>query len=206
MALEVLASVSMWRSAMRDADRAWLRALLVGNLIFIPIGIAMLAVLPETPLRLVVGCALLFTAAGLRIASHHSFASTAGLRATAGTASGLLNGVAASGGVAAAMLMAAAHVPPAKLRATMVSFLLYAGVYVLVCAALMPTGKAGGLVSYETLRWAALLAPTMLAGIWLGKHSFANTDPAGYRQHVLTLLIVISALGVARAGFDLVTG
>ncbi len=203
LALEVVASISMWRSAMRDADRDWLRWLLLGNLIFIPFGIALLAVLPETLLRLLVGSALLITAVGLRLASTRTFAPTPGLRMTAGIASGLLNGVAASGGVAAAMLMAASRLPAAALRATMVTFLLYAGAYALFCAALVPHGKAASLLSIDTLRWALLLAPTMLAGIWIGKHSFANADPTGYRHHVLTLLIVISALGVLRAAFDL---
>ncbi len=203
LALEVLASISMWRSALRDADRDWLRWLVAGNLLFVPAGIALLAVLPVAWLRLLVGLALLVTAVGLRLASTHRFAPTVGLRVTAGVASGLLNGVAASGGVAAAMLMAAARLPPAALRATMVSFLLFAGAYALACAAWMPTRQGVGLVSIETLRWAVLLAPTMLAGIWLGKHSFAHANPAGYRHHVLTLLIVISALGVLRAGADL---
>lgn len=203
LALEVVASVSMWRSAMREADRHWLGWLLACNLVFMPVGIALLAVLPETPLRLVVGCVLLITAVGLRFAGKHHFAPTAGLRATAGVASGLLNGITASGGVAAAMLMAASRLPAATLRATMVSFLLFAGAYGLLCAALVPSGKGTNLLSTDTLRWALLLAPTMLAGIWIGKHSFANADPAGYRHHVLTLLIVISALGVLRAGFDL---
>ncbi len=205
LALEIVASVSMWRSAMRDADRTWLGWLLAGNLLFVPVGIALLAVLPETLLRLLVGCALLITALALRFTATHTFAPTPALRATAGIASGLLNGVAASGGVAAAMLMAAARLPAARLRATMVSFLLFAGAYALLCAALMPTAKGNSLISLDTLRWALLLAPTMLAGIWLGKHCFANADPAGYRQHVLTLLIVISALGASRAAFDLLT-
>ncbi len=206
MALEVVASISMWRSAWREADRSWLSWLLVGNLMFIPVGIAMLAWLPQTLLRLLIGCVLLFTAVGLRMASKRTFAPTAGLRASAAVASGLLNGVTASGGVAAAMLMTAARVPAAALRATMVSFLLYAGIYVLICAGLVPNGRDNGLINGETFRWAMLLAPTMLAGIWIGKHSFANADPSGYRQHVLTLLIVISALGVARASFDLWRG
>lgn len=206
LALEVVASVSMWRSAWRDADRSWLKWLLIGNLFFIPIGIALLAWLPQTLLRLLVSGALLLTALGLRRASTRHFAPTTALQAGAGFASGLLNGVTASGGVAAAMLMAAARVPAAALRATMVSFLLYAGAYALLCAGLVPNGRGSGLISVDTLRWALLLAPTMLAGIWIGKHSFASADHSGYRQHVLTLLIVISTLGALRAGFDLWRG
>jgi uncharacterized membrane protein YfcA len=204
LALEVLASISMMRSALQEADRAWLRWLLVGNLLFIPVGITLLTVLPETLLRLLVGGALLASAVGLKLASEHRFAPTPGLRITAGIASGLLNGVAASGGVAAAMLMAASRLAPAALRATMVTFLLCAGAYALLCAALVPRGMGTTrLFTIDTLRWALLLAPTMLGGIWIGRHAFTNVDPARYRRHVLDLLIVISALGMLRAAFDL---
>lgn len=206
LALEVVASISMLRSSLRDADRDWLRWLVIGNLIFIPIGITMLVVLPTTLLRLLVGGVLLVSAIGLLRASERTFAPTRGLRATAGVASGLLNGVAASGGVAAAMLMAASRMPPAPMRATMVSFLLFAGSYALLCAVLLPMGSGTRLISMDTLRWGLMLAPTMLLGIWIGRHSFANANPTGYRHHVLRLLIGISALGVLRALIDLGAG
>jgi uncharacterized membrane protein YfcA len=204
LALEVLASISMLRSATQAADQAWLRWLLIGNLVFIPVGIVMLTVLPETLLRLLVGGVLLASAVGLKLAAGHTFAPTPALRITAGVASGLLNGVAASGGVAAAMLMAASRLAPAVLRATMISFLLYAGAYALLCAALVPHGTGGTpLFTADTLRWALLLAPTMLGGIWIGRHAFTAADPARYRRHVLDLLLVISALGVLRATLEL---
>jgi uncharacterized membrane protein YfcA len=203
MALEVLASASLWRSAIKSADQAWLRALLAGNLVFVPIGIALLAYMPQMLLRLLVGLALFVTAIGLLLASGRQLAPTRGLRAVAGVASGLLNGVTASGGVAAAMLMAGAHLPAAALRATMVSFLFFAGIYVLLCAALLAGGGGTALLGVQTLRWAALLAPTMLAGVWIGRRLFTDGDPTRFRRHVLTLLIVISALGVLRAALDL---
>ena len=126
----------------------------------------------------------------------------------AGVASGLLNGVAASGGIAAAMLMAAARLPPLALRATMVSFLFFAGAYALACAGVASAGGGAQtrLVSADTLRWALLLAPGMLAGIWIGHRSFDSVDPAQYRRFVLNVLIVISTLGVLRALFDLTRG
>lgn len=206
LALEVVASVSMLRSSLRDADRDWLRWLLIGNLVFIPVGIALLVVLPTTTLRLLVGGVLMASAIGLLRASERTFAPTRALRATAGIASGLLNGVTASGGVVAAMLMAAAHVPAAALRATMVSFLFFAGIYAVLCALLLPMGSGTQLISMATLRWGLMLAPTMLLGVWIGRHSFANANPAGYRHHVLRLLIVISGLGVLRALIDLSAG
>jgi len=204
LALEVLASISMMRSAWQEADRDWLRWLLIGNLVFIPVGITLLTVLPETLLRLLVGGVLLVSAVGLKLTAGHTFAPTTTLRMTAGIASGLLNGVAASGGVAAAMLMAASRLAPGALRATMVSFLLFAGAYALLCAALVPRGTGTmQLLSVDTISWALLLAPTMLGGIWIGRHAFTSVDPARYRRHVLDLLLVISGLGVLRASFDL---
>jgi hypothetical protein len=43
----------------------------------------------------------------------------------------------------------------------------------------------------------------MLLGMRLGRKAFARSKPEGFRLLVLNLLIVISALSVARAFFDL---
>lgn len=205
LSLEVLASISMWHAATADADRAWLRWLLPCNLLCVPMGVALLAVLPEDWLRLAVAATLLISALTLWRLSEHTLKSTPALRMAGGVASGLLNGVAASGGVAAAMLMAATRAPAATLRATMVSFLLFAGIYTLACAAWVPLGTSRGssLLSADTVRWGLLLAPSMLAGIWLGRRSFHSAAPARYRRFVLQLLIVISTLGALRAGLAL---
>lgn len=203
LTLEVLASLSMWRSALREADRSWLGWLLAGNLVFIPVGIGLLAWLPPTELRLVVSVTLLVAAVLMRLAGSRQFAPTRHLQVGAGLASGLLNGMTASGGVAAAMLLTAAGVPAAALRATMVSMLFFAGLYALLCAALMPHGQGTGLLTTDTLRWGLLLAPTMLAGVSLGRRAFAHIDAGSFRRHVLTLLIVIAALGTLRAASQL---
>ena len=206
LALEVLASFSLIRTASRKADPAWLRWLLVGNAVCIPIGIALLVLLPETLVRLLVGSALFASAVLLRLAGERSFAPTRGLRIGAGVASGLLNGIAASGGVAAALLMTAARVPAAALRGTMITMLLYAGAYALVCAGLLSQDAAGrNLLGIDTLRWMLLLGPAMFVGIALGRRSFSVVDPKRYRMFVLNLLMAISALGVLRAGFDLLS-
>lgn len=204
LALEVLASISMMRGAVQQMDRRWFQALLWGNVLCIPLGLAALARLPAIELRLIVGSALLGGALLLRAASSHTLADNAWLRAGAGAASGLLNGVAASGGVAAAMLMAAARLPAAPLRGTMVCFLFFAGAYALVWASATTASGAGtaSLVGPATLQWALVLAPGMLVGIWIGQRSFSGADPSRYRDKVLNLLIVISTLGVGRAGLD----
>jgi uncharacterized protein len=64
--LEVLASIGLLRGAWHDIDWPWLGWLVLGNALAIPLGIALLAWLPETPLRLVIGALLLLAAALLR--------------------------------------------------------------------------------------------------------------------------------------------
>ncbi len=203
--LEVLASISLIRSATGDADRRWLGWLIAFNLLCIPLGLLLLAWLPETQLRLAVGATLLLTAMLLRVFEGHTIAPGPAMRAATGAASGLIQGAAASGGVTAALLMTAARLPPTSLRATMIAYLLFAGPYTLICAAFVTRASAGAtaLLTTRTLLDAALFAPVMMLGIWIGKRSFAGTDPARYRRFVLNLLIAMATLGVGRALFDL---
>lgn len=205
VSLEVLASIGMWRAATAEADGAWLRWLLPCNLLLVPAGVALLAVLPEARLRLLVSGTLMCSALLLWRLSEHTLVASARLRLAAGIGSGLLNGLAASGGAAAAMLMAATRPAPVAMRATMISFVFFSGAYTLVCAALVPLGTARGapLLGFDTLRWALLLAPSMFVGIWIGQRSFANADPRRYRRFVLMLLVSISALGALRSIFEL---
>ncbi len=208
MILEAIASIGMVRSVAADVDRRWLRSLIIGNALCVPIGLAALAWLPALQVRLLVGGGLLTAALAMRLADGHSFAPTALLRGTAGVASGLLNGLAASGGVAAAMLMAATRPAPATLRATMITYLLFVSVYALLCAALLSQADrtATTLLGADTLRWVLVLAPTMFLGIRSGRRAFGNANPNRYRRFVLNLLIVVASLGLASAAWTILQG
>lgn len=63
--LGVLASSSMLGGALPNVDWRWISWLMLGNLICIPIGVALLAVVPEIPLRQLIG-SLMLVAAALR--------------------------------------------------------------------------------------------------------------------------------------------
>lgn len=202
--LEVLASLSLLRGALAFADWRWLSWLLAGNALFIPAGVALLAWLPETPLRLLIGTLLLAAALASRFGFVMALQPTRGVRFGAGVVSGLFNGVAAIGGTALAVLLSASAMPPAAMRATMIVLFLFTDLYALAVAAVLPGGgEAGGdgraLLGAQTLRWALFLAPAMLAGIWVGQRSFAGISPERFRRIVLDLLIVIAVLGVLRA-------
>jgi len=203
--LEVVASLSVWRSAVRALDATWLRPLIVGNLFFVPLGVLMLAYLPGVMLRLVVGLALLLTALGLRARGDHRIDPTRSVKGATGALSGLLNGLAASGGVAAALMMTATNVPPLALRGTIITFLVFGCSYTLLWAGLISASAGAGfnLFGPDTLIWVAVLAPGMFLGMWIGRKAFVVANPRRFRQLVLNLLILMSGLGVARALFDL---
>lgn len=202
-ALEVLASLTLLREALRDADRRWLAALAIGNAVGIPLGVALLAHVPETPLRLVVGALLLGLTAVQRLGLELRLAPTPATRLAVGAASGLANGVAAIGGIVVAVLLGPSQLAPAALRATLILLFLMTDLYALAWAALLPAADARPLVDGGTFAWALILAPAMLAGIALGGRAFRGASPEGFRRRVLDLLLVVSALAVLRAAIDL---
>ena len=203
--LEILASLSQLRGIARDVDMPWLSWLMVGNLICIPVGVALLAWLPETPLRLLIGALLMAAALLLRGGAHVTLVPTRGVRLAAGLASGFINGVGAIGGIATAVLLSPAKMAPAALRATLIALLLFSDVVSLVAAALMPSSAhaSGNLLGPNTLKWALWLAPAMLAGIWWGERSLQGVSPEQVRKHVLNLLIALATVSVLRSLFSL---
>lgn len=201
--LEVLASLTLLRSAWKDVDWHWLSWLVLGNALCIPLGVALLAFASETPLRLLIGALLLLAAALLRSGWSLALAPTRATRLATGLVSGLVNGVAAIGGIAVAVLLSATALAPAAMRATMILLFLFTDLYALLWAWLMPRADGVALLGGGTLRVALWLAPAMLAGIALGQRAFGGVSPQRFRRRVLDLLLLIAGLSVLRAGWAL---
>ncbi len=203
--LEVFASISMLRGALRDVDWRWLSWLALGNVVCVPIGVALLAVVPETALRLLIGSLLLVAAALMRSGVRFALQPTVGVRLATGMVSGFANGVAAIGGIVVALLLSTAQVPAATLRATMVILLLMTDLYALAWAGFISVGGDAGLalLNVDTLRTALWMTPAMLLGIWLGSRAFAVMSAEQFRRQVLNLLVLIALAGVIRGLMDL---
>ncbi|MEO8081374.1 MAG: sulfite exporter TauE/SafE family protein [Caldimonas sp.] len=203
--LEVLASVTLLKSALPHVDWRWLGWLVLGNALFSPLGILVLASVPETPLRLVIGALLLAAAALQRRGRSFDLEPTRAVRFAVGSIAGLANGIAAIGGIAVAVLLGTSRLPPVALRATLIVLFLVTDLYALAWSALVPAGAHGTspLLGPATLAWALWLTPAMLAGIAVGGRFFAGTSPTTFRRRVLDLLIVVAALSVTRALIDL---
>jgi len=197
--LEVLASLTLLRGAWRDVDWSWLSWLVLGNALCIPLGVALLAFVSETPLRLLIGALLLLAATLLRGGWKLSLQPTRGVRLTTGLVSGFVNGVAAIGGIAVAVLLSGTALAPAAMRATMILLFLFTDLYALAWAAVLPGEHGQDLLGPRTLQLALWLTPAMLAGIWVGQRAFSGVSPETFRRHVLNLLMTIAGLSVLRA-------
>ena len=168
-ALEVLASMTLLRSASKDVDWGWLSWLVAGNALCIPLGVALLAYADETPLRLLIGALLLLAGALLRSGWTLALAPTQGGTLLRWAGVGADRRLAAIGGIAVAVLLSATALAPAAMRATMILLFLFTDLYALGWAALLP-GEAGHeLLGVRTLQLAVWLTPAMLAGVWVRK-------------------------------------
>ena len=191
--LEVVASIALLRSVWRDIDWHWLRPLLIGNAMAIPVGVWMLAIVPDTPLRAIVSGVILLAATSLLLGVRAPWPDSSGVRLATGFASGIFNGLAAIGGMVVAVMLFSTTIPAAAARATMVTMFLATDLYSL--------GWAGGagLLDANLLRWIAWLVMPMLIGIAIGSRHFVDVSEERFRRIVLRVLAVVAALGLLRA-------
>lgn len=206
-AMEVVASLGLLPGALRDAEWHWLGWLVLGNLLCIPVGIAMLHWLPEAPLRAFIGALLVVAALLMLNGARLALAPSRPARLFAGLVSGFVNGVSAMGGLAVATILSTGALSPAALRATMIVLFLFTDVYALACMALWQGGDRGAAsMSASLVMQLVWWIPAMAAGVWVGQRKFHSVDPAVFRQRVLQLLLLLAFMAVVRSVRELPWG
>src|SRR6476661_441054 len=114
--LEVLASLSMLRVIRHDIDWRWLRPLLIGNALTIPLGVIALAYVPEGPLRAMVSTVILVAALLLLSGVRPPWGDGLFVRLATGVGSGVFNGLAAIGGMVVAVMLFSTTISAAAAR------------------------------------------------------------------------------------------
>lgn len=196
--LEIFASLSLLKTCWPDVHWSWLRVLLLGNVVFIPLGVLTQQSLSADTMRLliagVIGVIALAQLQGLR---PHGPPGKA-LQWGTSMVSGWLNGLAAIGGIAVAMVFNQTRLAPTVMRASLVVFFLFTDLFALLCLALMahlalvPTSLND--ISGPTAFWSAAWLPPMLLGIWLGHRQSTRVSAERFRRLVQVLLLVIALL------------
>ncbi|MCK0715179.1 sulfite exporter TauE/SafE family protein [Chromohalobacter sarecensis] len=190
LVLDLVASMGLWRRALRHADWPCLRYLLLGMAVTTLIGVWLLASVPASPMRIVV--ALLAMSGAVALLCQRETTSAAptthhpGVTLGAGGLSGLCMTLASAGGPPLMLYLLYRRMPPLVMRATAIVFFAASS-----SASLLGLSLAGALHA-STWHWAAWLLLPALLGNALGQWRFERTPPRSLKTSVAPLLIGLS--------------
>ena len=193
MLLEISASVLQAFSVWRDVDWRRVALLLLGALIGLPLGVAVLTLGQPALLRILISIILLASCFALLAGYRFTRPVGAGGQLGVGAVSGVVNGATAMGGLPVALFLAASAEKPNVMRATFIAY--FFGLDILSGLLLAREGVMGP----QTVAVAALSLPILALGLWLGGRHFLGASEAQFRRHTLFLLMALAGLGLLKA-------
>jgi len=194
--LEIAASIHLLPGVFRQIDRRLLGQLLIGTAICTPIGVWLLAHLPEAHTRLMI-CLMVLVIALLLLTGIEQKKPQPRLPLLTGFVSGLANGAAAIGGLPVVLMMLYTKMSAVSTRATLVAFFALTDIY-----ALLWSGHQD-LLTGEVVNLGVLFLIPMVLGISLGSYLFKRSSQKSFRHLALVLLISVSVIGLARSAYQL---
>ena len=190
--LEIVASIHMLRSVIKDVDKMLLIYGLLGCAVGMPIGQELLLYLPGSSTKIalysIVVISTLFLHSGQTIPLTINRTFCLGIGLIIGVGSGL----AAIGGVAAIIILLAVNYDVIKARATMVIIFFAMYVYGMI------VGSMNGIVTIVSLKLSVLFLIPLIAGLILGQKSFLVTTKEQFLKFLLAFLTAISVVGLGR--------
>ncbi|MFT5259322.1 MAG: putative membrane protein YfcA [Saprospiraceae bacterium] len=191
--LEVVASVQMFPKVWRHVHWRLVAWVLLGSLVFIPLGQWFLSYVPVGPMRVVCALGLLLGVVFIYKGRNFGLGKSPKGWAIIGVISGTMNGLLAMGGMWVAILLLGSSIKTHVLRASLVA--LFFGVDIYAAATAIPYG-----LLHATIAWRAVAAlPFLFVGIWLGSRQFEGTSDDTYRSVVLAVLATLALLLLLRA-------
>ena len=190
--MEIAASLHLLPSIWREVHWRAIGTLLIGYTIAVPLGVWLLASMPQAPMKIALGLAVLVSTLLLMRGFALKRMPGPGATLATGGASGLLNGAFGIGGPPVILFFFSSPAGDAIGRASIIAFFLATDAIGLVFLA------REGLVTQESLVRALVFLPALMAGIWLGAHSFKHSDQASFRKWVLRLLALLALLTFAQ--------
>ncbi|HEX6102355.1 MAG TPA: sulfite exporter TauE/SafE family protein [Alphaproteobacteria bacterium] len=190
--MEIAASLHLLPSIWREVHWRSIGMLLIGYTVAVPLGVWLLASMPQAPMKIALGLAVLVST--LLLMRGFALRRMPGPSATLATggASGLLNGAFGIGGPPVILFFFSSPAGYAIGRASIIAFFLATDAIGLIFLA------REALVTQESLVRALIFLPALIAGIWLGAHSFKHSDQASFRKWVLRLLALLALLTFAQ--------
>jgi uncharacterized membrane protein YfcA len=191
--LEIAASLWLLPKVWKAVDWPSLGWILLGVLVGTPLGVYLLATVPEAAMRAAISVAvmilvvLLWRGVGFKAMPGRLVTTLIGL------VSGVLNGGAAIAGPPVIIFYFSSPRTAAVSRASLIA--LFSATDVIALGNCL----AQGLIRANTALLAVIFVVPLVAGIAIGSRAFVRTDEKTFRRRVLQLLLVLSAASLARA-------
>jgi uncharacterized protein len=193
--LEVAASLIQARSIWKDIDWRGSTVLLAGGLVGMPIGVMVLSIAPETPMKIAVYAYVLIVAMVLFLVPPVRRELSTAVWALIGFIAGIINGAVGLSGLFIVSIMTLTATPPARMRATLIAYFFFSDIY----AAGLFAWR--GMVTQDLLMQALFALPIVGIGIYFGSRHFLGASEAQFRRATLVFLSVLSLVGLATIAF-----
>ena len=190
IALEVFASTVQARRIYAHINWRPLAVLLLAGVIGTPVGVYLLGVLPDEPMRIAVQMFILITSVFLVFSKERPFDASLMLYAGVGLVAGVVNGATALSGLVLALFFTYSGERAAVMRATMIAYFFVTDLW---------TGGllfASGHFDAQTVTRIIAALPLLGVGVWIGSNRFTSANPASFRNYVLGLLLALSSIGL----------
>ncbi len=190
--LQVAIGLAGLRAAWAQCDWHAVRMLLPGLIVGVPIGLLILTTLPANPVRLTIGAVIAFSVwliqRGVRLPPNPSGLISFGV----GVASGIISGLASMGGPPVVVYLMALGHSAIRMRSTAIVYFMLSG-----CVTFAPMALRG-MITRDTLIWAAASLPVLFGGSRIGTWAFHRARPRHHRIVALTTLTVLALLLIGR--------
>lgn len=181
---------SLLGESLRRCARGEVAVMLGGVLIGTPVGVWLLATLPDLTLRWFVCLAALAAALALASGWRATGAAPRWIGAPVGAAAGLMGGIAGLSGVPVVLFYLGRSAEPAAMRANIV--VLFAASSVVSAALLWRAGFFGT----EAVALGLVLAPLFLCGVEVGKRLFPLAPETLFRRLAFGLIFFAALSGL----------
>lgn len=194
--LELFSGMQLVPGTWREVDWPALKWLLLAALVTTPVGIVLLAVIPEDTMRMALSVMVLVAAAVLGSGWQAPGTGSRKMAIGLGAFAGVLNGTSAMCGPPVLFYFLARGTPAVNTRASMLMFFLNVGFLGLIASII------GGLVGMDTVAIVLVCLPALFLATAIGRRLFRRSRDGTYRSVAIGLLAVIGLATLTQTLFQ----
>lgn len=190
---EISASIGHLPFVYKEVDWKSLAWLTLGMLFGTPLGVWVLTCMAPQPMCVIINGMVVVFALMLLSGRKPKRSPTRLETSLIGVTCGVINGAAANGGPPAILFFLSSPAGAAVGRASLIAYFLMTDTWAsLFC-------WQNGLFTVDTWIFAGAMLPVLGLGVMLGSRFFRGLDEAKFKKLVLTLLLIIAAVGFVKA-------